>query len=126
MEKTPNDKFRDAREITKSPAYPDECLSREELADQANAWIWEHRNKKYYLNSNYIGKIEQGTIRWPDAARRAAFRAILKIPKDSDLGFVNARARSRSAVVKLNDVDKVKRRKLIENTTLGVSGLLLE
>jgi len=122
VEKTPNDKFRDARERTKSPDHPDECLSRQELADKANAWIWEHHGKQYDLNKNYVGKIEQGVIRWPDAVRRAAFRAILKAPKDSELGFVNARARSRRAVVKLDDV---KRRHLIETTTLGVSGLVL-
>lgn len=123
MEKTPNDKFRDARERTKSPDHPDECLSRQEVADQANAWIWEHYGKKYDLNKNYVGKIEQGVICWPDAVRRAAFRAILKVSKDSELGFVNARARSRRAVVKLDDV---KRRKLLETTTLGVSSLVLE
>jgi hypothetical protein len=122
VEKTPNDKFRDARERTKSPDHPDECLSRQEVADQANAWIWEHHGKKYDLNKNYVGKIEQGVIRWPDAVRRAAFRAILKVSKDSELGFVNARARSRRAVVKLDDV---KRRHLIETTALGVSGLVL-
>jgi hypothetical protein len=122
LEKTPNDKFRDARERTQSPAHPDECLSRQEVADRANAWIWEHHGKKYDLNKNYVGKIEQGVIRWPDAVRRAAFRALFKVPKDSELGFVNARARSRRAVVKLDDV---KRRHLIENTALGVGALAL-
>ena len=126
MEKTPNDKFRDAREHTQSPDHPDECLSRQELADQANTWIWEHHHKKYDLNAKYIGKIEQGVIRWPDTVRRAAFREIFKVRKDSELGFVNARARYYRAVVKLNDVDDVKRRKLIETTTLGVGALALE
>jgi len=103
--------------------HPDECLSRQELADKANAWIWEHHGKRYDLNKNYVGKIEQGVIRWPDAVRRAAFRAILKVPKDSELGFVNARARSRRAVVKL---DNVKRRKLLKTTTMiGVGTLAL-
>jgi hypothetical protein len=124
LEKKPNDQFREARERTESPAHPDECLSRQEVADRANAWIWEHHGKKYDLNANYIGKIEQGVIRWPDALRRAAFRVLFfKVPKDSELGFVNARARSRRAVVKLDDV---KRRHLIETTTLGVGALVLE
>jgi hypothetical protein len=123
LEKTPNDKFRDARESTQSPDHTNECLSRQEVAELANAWIWEHHGKKYDLNAKYIGKLEQGVIRWPDALRREAFRAILKVSKDSELGFVNARARSRRAVVKLDDV---KRRHLIEKTTLGVSGLVLE
>ena len=111
-----------ARESTQSPDHPDECLSRQEVADQANTWIWEHHNKKYDLNSKYISKLEQGVIRWPDTLRRAAFRAIFKVSKDSELGFVNARARSCRAVVKLDDV---KRRKLLENAT-GVGALALE
>jgi len=57
--------------------------------------------------------------------RRAAFRAIFKVRKDSELGFVNARARYYRAVVKLDDVDDVKRRNLIENTALGVGALAL-
>jgi len=125
VEKTPNDKFRDVRERTQSQENSEYCLSRQELADRANAWIWEHHGKKYDLNSNYIGKIEQGIIRWPDAVRRAAFRAILKVRKDSELGFVNARARYYGAVVKLSDVDDVKRRKLIETATVGVGALAL-
>jgi hypothetical protein len=114
----------EARWRTSSPANPEECLSRQELAELANAWIWEHHNKKLELTANYIGKLEQGVIRWPSAPCREAFRAIFNVPKDSALGFVNARARSCRAVVKLNDVDDVKRRKLIETTTFGVSGLV--
>ena len=121
MEK-PNDQFREARERTESPARTNECLSRQEVADLANAWIWKHHHKKFELNANYIGKLEQGIIRWPNALSREAFRAILGVSKDSELGSVNPRARSRRAVVKLDDV---KRRHLIENTTLCVSGLVL-
>ncbi|MBV9012044.1 MAG: XRE family transcriptional regulator [Pseudonocardiales bacterium] len=126
MEKTPNDKFRKARERTQSRANSEYCLSRQELAELAGAWIWKHHGKKYDINANYIGKIEQGVIRWPNALTREAFRTVLGATKDSELGFVNARAHYYGAVVKLNDVDDVKRRKLIETTTLGVSSLVLE
>jgi len=124
LEKTPNDKLRKARERTQSRANSEYCLSRRELADQANAWIWEHHGKKYDLNANYIGKIEQGVIRWPNALTREAFRAVLNVRKDSELGFVNARAHYYGAVVKLSDVDDVKRRKLFETTKLGVGALV--
>jgi len=123
LEKTPNDKFREARHRTASSANPKECLSRRELADQANAWIWERHHTKRELDGSYIGKLEQGVIRWPNTLCREAFRVILGVSKDSELGFVNARARYYRAVVKLDDV---KRRKLFENATaLGVSGLVL-
>ena len=119
MEKTPNDKFRDARERTQSPANSEYCLSRQELADLANAWIWEHHHEKFDLDASYIGKLEQGVIRWPRALPREAFREIFHVSKDSELGFVNARARYYGAVVKLNDVDDVKRRKFFETTSTG-------
>jgi len=77
------------------------------------------------LNANYIGKIEQGVIRWPNALSREAFRVIFGVSKGSELGFVNARARYYRAVVTLDDVDDVKRRKLFE-TTLSVGALALE
>ena len=125
LEKTPNDKFRDARERTQSPANSEYCLSRQELADLANAWIWEHHHEKFDLDASYIGKLEQGVIRWPRALPREAFRAIFRVSKDSELGFVNARARYYGAVVKLKDVDDVKRRKLFETTALGTSSLVL-
>jgi hypothetical protein len=115
-----NDHFRAARQRTASPTYPDECLSRQELAELANTWIWEHRKKKIELTANYIGKIEQGVIRWPGILYREAFRAIFSVPKDSALGFINAR--SRRAAVKL---DNVNRKQFFETAALGVGALAL-
>ncbi|MGH3885724.1 MAG: hypothetical protein ACRDSZ_04000 [Pseudonocardiaceae bacterium] len=55
---TANDQFRAARERTASLTYPDDCLSRQELAELANAWVWKHHNKKVVvLSANYIGKL---------------------------------------------------------------------
>jgi hypothetical protein len=119
---TANDQFRAARQRTASLAYPDECLSRQELAELANAWIWEHHHKKVELTGNYIGKLEPGVIRWPGTLYREAFRAIFGVAKDSALGFVNSRARSRRAVVKLDDV---KRKQFLHTATVGVGTLAL-
>ena len=86
MEKTPNDKFRDARESTQSQDHPNECLSRQEVADKANAWIWERHGKKYDLNANYVGKIEQGIIRWPTYCAEQLSGRSLRYAKTPNLG----------------------------------------
>jgi hypothetical protein len=54
------------------------------------------------LTANYIGKLEQGVIRWPGKVYREALRAVLGVSTDTALGFVNARR----AVVKLADVNR--------------------
>jgi hypothetical protein len=46
---TENDQLREARHRTASLAHPDECMSRQELAELVNTWIWEHHNKKKVL-----------------------------------------------------------------------------
>ncbi|MGH3772992.1 MAG: XRE family transcriptional regulator [Pseudonocardiaceae bacterium] len=119
---TPNDQLRAARERTASLAYPDGCLTRQELAELVNAWVWEHHNETVVLaTANYIGKLEGGVIRWPGKLYREALRAILGVSTDAALGFVNARSR-RAAVT----LDNVKRQQLIRGTTaLGVGTLVL-
>jgi hypothetical protein len=99
----PNDQLRGARERTESPYATGESLSRQELAELVNAWVFEHTDppRVIALDANYIGKLEQGIIRWPqDPVRRAAFRAVLNVRTDTELGFRRPR---RSTVV---DVDR--------------------
>ncbi|MGH3940398.1 MAG: hypothetical protein ACRDTG_17535 [Pseudonocardiaceae bacterium] len=40
---------------------------RQELAELVNRWVFEHTNdhRLVELDANYIGKLEQGRIRWP-------------------------------------------------------------
>ncbi|MGW3471256.1 hypothetical protein ACWDKQ_22990 [Saccharopolyspora sp. NPDC000995] len=101
----PNDQLRSAREHCESPNATGEPLSRQELADLVNTWVYEHTNppRVIALDANYIGKLEQGKIRWPqDDDRRAALRAVLNARTDQELGFRRPR-RSRSTVA---DVDR--------------------
>ncbi len=71
------------------------------------------------LNANYLGKLERGHIRWPSKLYREALRAILGVPTDTALGFINLRR----AVVRLEDVDR--KQFLRSSAALGVGTLTL-
>ncbi|MEO7193495.1 MAG: hypothetical protein ABIZ05_01535 [Pseudonocardiaceae bacterium] len=114
-----NELFRAARERTASLNHPDEGLSRRDLAELANAWIWDHHKTMTSLDANHLGKIERGLVRWPSKLCREAFRAILGAPTDTALGFTNPRR----AVVKR---DNVKRQQFVSATTgLAVGTIVL-
>lgn len=96
-----NDRLRRARERTESPYASGDCLSRQELAELVNTWVYEHTedHRVIELDANYIGKLEQGTIYWPrDPDRRTGFRAVLGVETDAELGFRRPR-RSSTIVV---------------------------
>jgi transcriptional regulator with XRE-family HTH domain len=67
------------------------CLSRQELAELVNAWVWDHHEKMVEHSANWIGQLERGKVRWPGKVSREALRAILGVSIDAALGFVNAR-----------------------------------
>jgi hypothetical protein len=94
----PNGVLRRTRERTESPQTPGETLSRSELAELVNAWIYrnttDHRVTE--IDSNYIGKLERGTFRWPQADYRAGLRAVLGVRTDAELGFFRGRRGSAS------------------------------
>jgi hypothetical protein len=93
-----NDQLRRAREQMESPHATGEPLTRQELAELVNTWLFEHNRRTVELDANYVGKLEQGTIRWPqDPDRREAFRSVLGASTDAELGFRRPR-RSRSTV----------------------------
>src|SRR5690348_17596057 len=82
-----NELFRKARMRSPSRQVPGESLSRQEVAELANAWLFEQTGKLVELDANYIGKLERGVIRWPTKLYRDAFRAVLGIETDAQLGF---------------------------------------
>jgi hypothetical protein len=101
----PNDRLRRARERVESPNATGQPLSRQELAELVNAWVYENTTPPRVIatDANYIGQLERGRIRWPqDRDRRAGFRAVLGVSTDAELGFRRPR-RSRSTVA---DVDR--------------------
>ncbi len=117
-----NKQLRAARERTASLTSPDVCLSRQELAELVNAWVWDHHEKLAEHSANWVGQLERGKIRWPGKMSREALRAILGVSTDAALGFVNDR--SARAAVKLEDVDR--QQFISTGLRLGVGALVLE
>lgn len=83
----PNHALRAARERVPSRSAPGEPLSRTELADMVNAWLWRETGHRYALDDHAVGRWERGRVHWPIAPYRAALRAVLAAPSDEALGF---------------------------------------
>ncbi len=62
-------------------------LSRTELADAVNRWVYRQTGRVNQLSANYIGKLERGVFRWPNTDYRAGLRAVLGAATDAELGF---------------------------------------
>src|SRR5262249_47625687 len=90
----PNTRLRNARRARVSPSGSGLPMSRQELAQELNDYLWNRYRIEERLDANDIGKYERGPNRWPGVRRREAFRAVLKVDNDSQLGFyVNRRER---------------------------------
>lgn len=83
----PNRALRAARERTPSRRVPGEPMTRAELADAVNAYLWANTRTCYDLDDHLVGKWERGVVRTPSGAYRAALRAVLRVDSDTDLGF---------------------------------------
>lgn len=77
-------------------------LTRQELAERVNHWLYAHTGKVYEIDANYIGKLERGVIRWPQRTYREALRAVLGVGSDQELGFFIRR----SADSTVEDMDR--------------------
>ncbi|MBX7267542.1 XRE family transcriptional regulator [Micromonospora sp. Llam7] len=62
-------------------------MSRQELAESVNAYLWDTYKTKEALDETDIGKLERGENRWPRERRREAFRVVLHVSSDAELGF---------------------------------------
>ncbi|ORT46787.1 hypothetical protein KBI5_23320 [Frankia sp. KB5] len=92
-------------------------MSRKELAALVNAWIFDRHQRETAIDANYIGKLERGLIRWPDALYREGFRAVLGEGQDRALGFRRPRRTSRT-------IEDVNRQDFLR-ATAGVSALVV-
>jgi tetratricopeptide (TPR) repeat protein len=83
----PNTKLRAYREAIPSPIAPGEPMSRAELAEAVNKYLWDTTGKRYNLDAHTIARYERGDVRWPSAPYRAGLRTVLCAATDADLGF---------------------------------------
>lgn len=91
-----NSLLQDARLRRVSPSGSGRPLSRQELAEAVNAYLWDRCGRRAELDANYVGKLERGEFRWPQKLYRDAFRAVLDADKDADLGFFITRSGQRN------------------------------
>lgn len=82
-------------------------MSRAELAEAVNAFLWKNRPRSGAtvtrtpsggIDAGYVGKLERGLYRWPGRDYREAFGAVLGVADPADLGFfINRRPALRPA-----------------------------
>lgn len=88
---TPNTSLRELRERTPSQQHHGDCLSRQELAELVNSYLWRVHGQRVEIDAGYIGKLERGVIAWPGKLYREALRSILGVTTDVQLGLRNTR-----------------------------------
>lgn len=62
-------------------------MSRTEVAQAVNAYLWEETGIRYELDGHAIARYERGEVRWPGAPYRSGLRAVLNASTDAELGF---------------------------------------
>ncbi|HEY4004012.1 MAG TPA: hypothetical protein VGM60_02335 [Pseudonocardia sp.] len=82
-----NDELRAARLAHPSPRYPEEPLSRSELAELAAAEVNRRTGREVPIDAHYIAKLERGVIRWPGRDYRIGLRSVLGAATDAEIGF---------------------------------------
>ena len=83
----PNELLRQARLARVSPSGSGRALSRQELAEAVNAWVFANHQRRICLDYSAIGKFERGETRWPAAWVRAGLRAVLGVQTDAEIGL---------------------------------------
>lgn len=86
VDRQPNTRLRDARTRLTSPHDPGKPMSRQELADAINAWLFERLGVVRNLDAQHIRRYETGQHRRPCREYRQALCAVLGADEQA-LGF---------------------------------------
>jgi len=113
----PNNLLRQARLRTPSPSGSGRHLSRQELADLVNAYLFNQTGRSHTLDANYIGKLERGQFRWPQISYREACRAVFDVATDGELGFYVTRRQADMPI-------DVNRKEFSRQSSVATAGLL--
>jgi hypothetical protein len=98
----PNELLRLARLRRLSPSGSGRVMSRQEVADAVNAYL-AARGFNGGVDGAYVGKLERGVHRWPQALYREALRAVLGVSSDAELGlYICRRVRAEDAALVLS------------------------
>lgn len=62
-------------------------MSQRELAEAVTAYVFRTTKRDVPLDRHYISRLERGRSRWPIADYRDAFRVVLGVATDAELGF---------------------------------------
>ena len=62
-------------------------MSRRELAEAVNTWLWETTLQRYELGAHTLARYERGAVRWSGAAYRSGLRHVLGAARDAELDF---------------------------------------
>ena len=92
--KQANDLLRQARLSGSSPSSGGRPMSRGELAEAVTAYVRSRHGYQAALDAGYVGRLERGDHRWPRDLYREAFRVVLGVTTDADLGFYIIPARA--------------------------------
>ncbi|MEV4708330.1 XRE family transcriptional regulator [Actinoplanes sp. NPDC049316] len=88
----PNSLLMQARRRRPSPSGSGRPMSRQELAEAINLYLWQHHQIVHQWDETDIGRLERGENRWPGRRRREAFRAVLQVAADHEIGFYISRS----------------------------------
>lgn len=83
----PNVQLRARRERAPSQIAPGEPMTRAELAEAVNRYLWESTGRRYQLDAHTIARYERGAVCWPSAHYRSGLRHVLSADSDAELGF---------------------------------------
>ena len=103
--KPKNEKLIAARNRLPSPSGSGAPMSTQEVAEAINAYLWgKHLKEKEagkatasatVVDHRFVSAYEAGRFWWPSKHYREAFRHVLKVQTDSELGFRGSRSRTK-------------------------------
>lgn len=79
-----------ARKRLRSVVSSDSVMGRPELTAHVNEYILRHHpdnGHEHLLAAGDLARMERRGVWWPSSVRREAFRAVLRVDHDADLGF---------------------------------------
>ncbi|MBE1876618.1 hypothetical protein [Myceligenerans pegani] len=82
-----NDALRRWRLSAPSPSGSGSPMTRAELAEAVNQYVWSTTGQHCTLDAATLARYERGMVGWPGETYRTGLRAVLGAASDAELGF---------------------------------------